>query len=77
MKRQVNNVGRVWMKMQYPWRTNAHSNYRIGSLVQEKESKTWRWLFKWNRVNPLTPIVRIIAFGVASARRAKVESVQS
>lgn len=28
---------------------------------------TWRWLFKWKRVSPFTFIVRIIAFGVASA----------
>lgn len=36
---------------------------------------TWRWLFKWKRVKPLTFIVRIIAFGVASADRIKHLSV--
>lgn len=30
---------------------------------------TWRWLFKWKRVSPFTPIVRMMVFGVASAKK--------
>lgn len=33
--------------------------------------QTWRWLFKWKRVSPFTPIVLIIAFGVASVSSIK------
>lgn len=40
---------------------------KIGQGIIIRIKETWRWLFKWNRVKPLTFMVRMIAFGVASA----------
>jgi hypothetical protein len=44
-----------------------HSSFKCNSTMKFL-SLSSTWLFKWKRVRPFTPIVLIIAFGVASTK---------
>ena len=50
--------------------SNTKPKFELSVIVMCRG--TWRWLFKWKRVKPLTFIVRIIAFGVASADKMPI-----
>ena len=49
-----------------------YNKYREAEIIKRGNhiyTHTWRWLLRWYRVRPFTPITLMMVFGVASENR--------